>query len=1021
MGLLDNNIIRTQGREKNATLFTSLTGVSAYTANKIDCRGFNSLVVSLNVATADTTLQLVGFYPDGTTTLFNKLYVIDFTNNINYKNPTKKELTTLKISSDNRFAIDVSMFDYIGIGKTVSDSSSVTCKYQVYQKEINTESFNYNGFYLLKNGTGSIGSTVFLDGQEKGNAILFKYNTVGEGPGFSVILTMDDGTSKDITTDCFCINKNKFISKDYDFYPDGTYYFAVPISKNGEKISLSQPATTNTVKVEYKIIDYNFNKKENVYSYWEKQTGAIGGANLLPIPLETKKAVLVIIGNLASVGSKIKLYFTERNLDTIGDSSKMVSFNGVKKIYNKTANSIITNGEVVITNSIQYVYFDPTNIGWISMDGSSGLSAIKTQFIFSNDEAPISIRKKIQFLDEFTTPVTITDALSFVNRDLVKIFEDNNAVVYKNIAAKTLVATLNKIVVWTSTTAISLSIDGFDGVQEEIILNSTNFPNLISGSTIERVVLMPWTRNATTSYPGSEWRMNVITQNGQVYHNFPSRAIGSDGVVQSTDYKLFDESCVWELPERWTPVKTNVGSDATLISTGKYKYFPCLPDSAYEMHPLISTDNGYGNGGYPATITKTKSDGGTTTFGRFYAPMRGIDTNSFGFMGGFEADNKISILGTYKSNSPTTGSVRICVFMSNDGGRNWFCRYEYGSKGDIINSIDANIRAADATFLLRNLISVGMAASAGTSLFNVIKRSQYVPSSASKEIEKTKKFKYYTPIAVASIVDSGSDIIVNTTTNHNFIDGEIILFEKQISAAASEWDWIINTGFDGLSFGNGVHFKVKYINATSFRLMEAVNNPHNNLQTRHIHSINKCKDGFAIGAGEVYPDGWILWLSVIASDAFISFYPWDTLSLTRLNSTVNSVQRPLGILLKQDQDNTVYVGVDNEKTELGNVLMPPDRTDTFKRSSQGVWKGKLVDFDSQALFTCIFESREVCYFFKEIYGTMIYIGQLGHVGISNDEGKTWSQLNINKQDVSRPGGISSDGFICIENYLFKSK
>ena len=281
-------------------------------------------------------------------------------------------------------------------------------------------------------------------------------------------------------------------------------------------------------------------------------------------------------------------------------------------------------------------------------------------------------------------------------------------------------------------------------------------------------------------------------------------------------------------------------------------------------------------------------------------------------------------------------------------------------------------------------------------------------------------FKYYTPIAVQSITASANDIIVVTTVGHGLNGGDVVLFEKQ-NGTSNEWDWIVNTGHTALSAGNGVIFKAQVIDATSFRLMECIYNPHNNLSVRHIHSINRCKDGYTIGTGEAYPEGWILYLSVRESDSFMRLYPWDDLQFVRLNSTSSSIQRPLGVIIKQDADNTVYIGVDNEYTDLGNVTMPAGRTDTFKRSSNGVWKGKLTDVDSQSAFECVFQSDEVCYFFKEVRGTMIYIGQQGHVGISSDGGNTWSECHLNTGDVSRFGGISNNGEIIVENFIFKAK
>lgn len=191
--------------------------------------------------------------------------------------------------------------------------------------------------------------------------------------------------------------------------------------------------------------------------------------------------------------------------------------------------------------------------------------------------------------------------------------------------------------------------------------------------------------------------------------------------LKSNDYKLFDESCVWELPERWTPVKTKTGTDATLIATGKYRYFPALPDEAYTMYPPANVDNGYGNGGFPAILEKTKEDGSTVKFSRFYFTdrSRGYQRgNPLGFMGGFEPHPKLSLIGTYKSNTESAGSTRICVFITNDGGRNWFCRYEFGANGEMLYTDDARKTTVNSTYLLRNMIAVGMSSSAGSGLFN---------------------------------------------------------------------------------------------------------------------------------------------------------------------------------------------------------------------------------------------------------------------------------------------------------------
>lgn len=1029
MSLFDSNIIKTQGRTKSATLFTALSGVSPYTANKIDCRGYNTLILGLTAYTNPVDIQMVGFYADTKTTLYEDLYGVDITkingNSISVKMRLSKMIIPIEYAT--RLMLDVSMFDYIGVGKTIDNSNTLSCTYKLTQKTFDVDSYpnvGYNNLATSFTTNLSHSNSKVHVNHGSGNAVVYRLTTDTEFNGLAAHGAIGS-TIEDISKSMYVLNKKKFSGSIYDYHEDGTHYFIVP-TQNFTSVHLTGGAGA-TKTLDYKLIDFDFSKVGMVYNYWDKQTGTIGANNMLKIPTNAKSVKVIVSGNIGSVGGKLNFNLILRNADIIADTTKLKSFLNNRLLYNETTGEVYTNGKVTLASTEQAIWFDLTNMGWVSLSADAPISNISVKFIFYENEPSNFIKQKIT--TDYSVPVTISNDLTvktvtpFSSTDLVKLFENERSFVYKNTNSRKLVAVLRNYVVWADNSSIALSLSGFDGTKEIIQLNTTNFPGLITGSNIERVILLPWTRNATNAFAGYEWRMNVITDRGQVYHNFPSRSTTSDGTAQSNDYKLFDESCVWELPERWTPVKTNTGADATLIASGKYRYFPTLPDEAYEMHPPVNTDNGYGNGGFPSVIEKTKQNGTTVKFSRFYFTdrSRGLQSNPLGFMGGFEPHPKLSLIGTYKSNSTSTGSTRMCVFITNDGGRNWFARYEFGAKGELLYSDETKALSADSVFLPRNMVAIGMSASATSGLFNLVKRSQYTPNAANKEPEKTKKFKYGTPIAVQSITANAQDIVVTTSIPHGLSDGDIILFEKQSGASSNDWDWIVNAGHTALSAGDGVVFKAQVIDATSLRLMECVYNPHNNLTVRHIHSINRCKDGYTIGTGEMYPEGWILFLSVRESDAYMRLYPWDDLQFTRLNSTITSIQRPLGVIIKHDADNTVYIGVDNEKTELGDVTMPTGRTDTFKRSSNGVWKGKLTDVDSQSAFECVFQSDEVCYFFKEVRGTMIYIGQQGHVGISSDGGNTWSECHLNTGDVSRFGGISTNGEIIVENFIFKAK
>ena len=59
----------------------------------------------------------------------------------------------------------------------------------------------------------------------------------------------------------------------------------------------------------------------------------------------------------------------------------------------------------------------------------------------------------------------------------------------------------------------------------------------------------------------------------------------------------------------------------------------------------------------------------------------------------------------------------MCVFITNDGGRNWLARYEFGTNGELLFPDDSVAMTPDAIFLLRNLIAIGMTSPASSNVF----------------------------------------------------------------------------------------------------------------------------------------------------------------------------------------------------------------------------------------------------------------------------------------------------------------
>lgn len=561
--------------------------------------------------------------------------------------------------------------------------------------------------------------------------------------------------------------------------------------------------------------------------------------------------------------------------------------------------------------------------------------------------------------------------------------------------------------------ALYISTEGLNGFRKKIDFNSTHFPNLISGSTVDRICIIPWSRrtsNSTPVYNGNNWRIVVFTSAGQIYHNFPSRANGYDGAEQSGDEWLFDESVVWDLPERTFPTKTNTGDDATLIATGQYRYCPCLPDSMYEKHPGINVDNGYGNGGFGAICSYTDKDGTAKKRSRFFVPWRGTyEANSFNWLSGYCSDKQVSAIGTYLSN--TTYSSRLCVFLSNDG-REWFVAYEYGPNSRVIDAEGTQQSAALNQFSeygsSANVLKFGNN-SVGAGAYSVRRRSAYVPSASNKEPEH--KFLYDDAVAVSSIVSSSSGIVVTTAANHGLSNGDAIVFDS-VGGDAS-WDWILAQNYTQDDAGNGVIWRAKKLSDTSFQLMLEVKNPYNPLLARHIHTLNRQKDGYIIGTGEFYPQGWVEFLQISATDTYDNLFAGNKWPVYRLNSSSVGVQRILGA--EFDQDGTMYFGLDASTIQTENVQMPIGRTTQFRRNSTGVFKGNLTDIDDFSSLGCVFETDQPAYFFKRVQGIFIFVGSRGIIGISKD-GETWHKYQSPFADFSWLMGVTDKKEICLRPY-----
>lgn len=555
-----------------------------------------------------------------------------------------------------------------------------------------------------------------------------------------------------------------------------------------------------------------------------------------------------------------------------------------------------------------------------------------------------------------------------------------------------LAAILRNVAVYAGQGVIEISLNGIDGDRHSITLNATNFPNLISGSCVMKVLLLPWTRRKTATVSetqGLQWRCVIFTDKSQVYHNFPSRAATHDGDYVEGDEYLFEESCVWDLPDRTVPVATNSGNDATLIATGCYRYMPALPVDSYEMHPAVNAASSYGNSGFPAVYSYTDGfSGQAKKRPRFFFETRATkNVSPFMWMSGAIQDNQVSVIGTYRSS--TTNEARTCVFATTDGGRQWFVQYEFGACGEMLGKgNDENYSVVSTPWNNPSYPLTSWGTNSDSSgVFSIKKRSQYVTT----EYEKTlaNKFAYGASVGVSSIVSSATGIVVTTSAEHGLANGDIIVFEKS-GDTSNAWDWIVSSGHTANSAGNGVVWKVNGVTSTTFVLHYEARNPENNFACRHIHAINKIKDGYIISCGEGYPFGWVLWLFKKSEDDFFTKQACDTFHIYRMTNTRASVLRLLG--MQMYHDGTVIVGSDNSDSDVSSVTLP-DGT-TIQRNSIGIFKGSVADMDDYASYECIYEPDEPAYFFKEIDGVMIFCGQRQTIAVSFDRGESWQSFRL---------------------------
>ena len=510
-----------------------------------------------------------------------------------------------------------------------------------------------------------------------------------------------------------------------------------------------------------------------------------------------------------------------------------------------------------------------------------------------------------------------------------------------------------------------------------IRLNNKNFPGLISNSSILRCLIIPYIRWISADMPKYSWRLCVFTDKCQVFYNFPSCGGSFDGESKWSDIKHFLESEIWDLPGLKYPSKNKNCSETEY-------YNPLLPDQCYEYHPAVSDRNlkskrfarDYGK------YKKIKIDGREQLLSRFYFSHRNAKCNPFNFMGGYEPDYKMTLIGTYCSN--TVAGARTIVFATSNGGADFYAKYEfddYGQRGNY-GSVLSIPNTSFSEISNRNLV--------------IEKRIIVFEEDGSTSysfLEQTKICKIY----------NSNTITIQTEKECNLESGNIV----RIYAVETNGD--ANFLFDKNSF-----YKIRRIDDRLFELYELVSRANNTVPCRHIHGINRVKDGWMICTGEVFPEGWLYYVQMKEADTYDQINAENCLfKFTRLNQGDKSVQRLIGCLLFDDSNNSLMVASDSS-TVCRNYFYGE-----ISHNSTGIYLGRLNDVNVFSSFDVLYEMKEPCFFFKKLFDVIIAVGQRGEFAISFDNGKTWKSSRL-ETGVSRYLGFTP-GFVVLDKYLLVIK
>lgn len=251
---------------------------------------------------------------------------------------------------------------------------------------------------------------------------------------------------------------------------------------------------------------------------------------------------------------------------------------------------------------------------------------------------------------------------------------------------------------------------------------------------------------------------------------------------------------------------------------------------------------------------------------------------------------------------------------------------------------------------------------------------------------------------------------------HGLVTGNIIAFFGK-NNLPSKLNWLINNECGSTSTGNNLFFKVKVIDDFTFEVLECVSQSTHNICCRHIHHVNRVKDGWLCGTGEIYPNGWLLYIQMKQADTFSIKRAWEKFDIIILNGSKQSVQRTMGAIIDSNKDINIIYASDHDTLSTEPYIFN-DNT-SLSRNSTGVFKGKLKNINNRDKFSCIFEAKEPCFFFQNLNGKFIFCGQRGELAISFDKGISWHEDRLDNLFLYYYGYCYD--YLIFDKYVIKFK